>query len=343
MEHQDKEPTSAPTDKDAASSIEMNTSIIQSSADVLAGSGQPNSQALESGLLAIDPTLTPTPTLPRTSTPTTQNIEMEESKSQIMPEDKSVINQPDKTQAPSPSRLHQYCEADLPSTNVQLNEAQLSALFYTPPGVRKRYTRYFTRANGYIYAALRPLLFQREKDGNLLHPEYIIRSNLSNWKKILQEYDKGNTRFPRGPKGPLVEGITAGLPSSKASMGRLMNTGFPSISLGTMAMEFVTDASQGTMPLVDEIYQQSLKMQQNILHSLCTCPTSKERYALHSVMGGLNTLSKACVDYDVARQCHCHLWKGDTEDKEDEGEQEEEENEEEKEEEAQDDDYEPTR
>lgn len=81
-------------------------------------------------------------------------------------------------------------KATLPDTEAELDDDQISSLFYHPPDVRKRYPVYFSKTTGRIHAAMKRLLFQKGKDNKLLHPEYVLRSNQASWEKKLISYEK---------------------------------------------------------------------------------------------------------------------------------------------------------
>ncbi|KAJ5983985.1 hypothetical protein N7481_006084 [Penicillium waksmanii] len=80
-------------------------------------------------------------------------------------------------------------KANLPDTEAELDDDQISSLFYQPPDVRKRYPVYFSKSTGKIHAAMKRLLFQRGKDNKLRHPEYVLRSNETSWEKKLLSYE----------------------------------------------------------------------------------------------------------------------------------------------------------
>ncbi|KAJ5755767.1 hypothetical protein N7533_005310 [Penicillium manginii] len=78
---------------------------------------------------------------------------------------------------------------DLPSTETELSDEQISSLFYQPPTVRKIYTVYFSKSTGRIHTAARRLLFQRGEDNNLCHPDHVLQSNDPKWRKTLLWYE----------------------------------------------------------------------------------------------------------------------------------------------------------
>lgn len=77
---------------------------------------------------------------------------------------------------------------DLPEEGAGLLDTkEILKLVYCAPSIRKKYPAYFT--NGHIRSEWLPLLFERNVTGDLRHPEYIISSNVLQWKARLATYE----------------------------------------------------------------------------------------------------------------------------------------------------------
>lgn len=103
---------------------------------------------------------------------------------------------------------------DFPDEEANLNPEQIAKLFYQSLTQRKKYHRYFN-ASGRARRPLYKFIFERLPDGELKHPETIIRSNVMNWQNQLlyfehpKEYDaKGRLRKERAQSTRDTERMT---------------------------------------------------------------------------------------------------------------------------------------
>lgn len=109
---------------------------------------------------------------------------------------------------------------DFPDEEAELNPEQIARLFYQSLAQRKKYRRYFS-ASGHARRPLYKFIFERRPDGELKHPETIIRSNVLNWQNQLlyfehpKEYDaKGRLRKERAQSIRDTEGMAEMVPAS---------------------------------------------------------------------------------------------------------------------------------
>lgn len=84
---------------------------------------------------------------------------------------------------------YDFREDDLPDRLADLSPEQIAELFYKPPKVRWRYTKYFTGV-GHLRADFYDIIFERLPFGELRHPRSILASNMQNWEGKLRNFEQ---------------------------------------------------------------------------------------------------------------------------------------------------------
>jgi hypothetical protein len=175
-------------------------------------------------------------------------------------------------------------ETDLPSTETELSDEQISSLFYQPPTVRKIYTVYFSKSTGRIHTAARRLLFQRGEDNNLCHPDHVLQSNDPKWRKTLLWYeDPDNYNY----KGEFF---------TRKRMRRTIDPMGSQPDFEELELRTTDEISL----LTDSILKESIKAKQNVLRAVCN-PGVEYSLILLDLLNNINRASRSCLEFEAKR------------------------------------------
>ncbi|KAJ6127106.1 hypothetical protein N7523_002718 [Penicillium sp. IBT 18751x] len=91
---------------------------------------------------------------------------------------------------------------DFPDEKAGLTDDQIRVLIMQAPCIRKRYYKYFT-AQGRIKQPYYHVIFKKKPDGELLHEDWVMNSNLlSRWENVMQRWEYNKARESSGkPSG----------------------------------------------------------------------------------------------------------------------------------------------
>ncbi|KAJ5662035.1 uncharacterized protein N7477_009651 [Penicillium maclennaniae] len=91
---------------------------------------------------------------------------------------------------------------DFPDEKAELTDDQIRVLIMQAPCIRKRYYKYFT-SQGRIKQPYYHVIFTKKPDGELLHEDWVMNSNLlSRWENVMQCYEYNKARESSGkPSG----------------------------------------------------------------------------------------------------------------------------------------------